>query len=152
MNGKEPTLGQKASDSNIAHRIDTDEGREEFKRELAHKIDVYRQGRKRWSFIYHSSLYLGAIFGAAAAITPRLSTFMSETVKDDFVSVLAAIGSLIITISTAGGFGRKWNASRTSKGRAEKIRIELIGRNPTLADVTRLAQIEEDHDRAVLGG
>ena len=152
MRDKEPTEVLKQAGHEVVEKIKTDEGRTQFQETLEHKRRSYGHGRRRWSFVYHITLYLSAILSAAAALVPRLTLFDGSIWKDDMTSVLAAAASLSIAISTAGGFGRKWIASRTSKGLVEQIQIELLGRDPTLADVKKLAQIEVDHDRAVVGG
>ena len=157
MTENESLIDKQETSTETLQRIQTDEGRIEFKKKLKQKKEAYGRGRKRWSFAFHATLYLSALLGATAALLPRLEYFKDlfdkeKSYSGDVVSLLAFAGSVAITISTAGGFSRKWNASRTSKGRVEQIEIELIGRNPTLEDVKKLAQIEIDHDRAVLGG
>ena len=129
----------------------TAEEAKNFQELLVQRIESFRRGRTRWSLTYHASLYLSAVLSAAAAIVPQLSIVQDTSIKKDAASILAGPAALLITLSTAGGFARKWHASRTSKGKAEQIRIELIAREPSVGDVQRLAQLEVDHDKAVLG-
>jgi hypothetical protein len=106
-------------------------------------------GRRQWSFAFHASTFLSVICGAIAAVLPQLKNV--EASLSDATTTLAAAGVLLLSLNTAGSFRTKWRANRISKGKAEQLIGELIGRDPTMEDIHRLNQIEIDHDKLLLG-
>ena len=129
----------------------TPEQTQKFESRLNERSEWYGKGRRQWSFAHHSTLYISVISSAAAAIIPQLQGFTNEALQKNLTSILAGLAAVLISLGTAGNFGRKWRANRISKGKAEQLEGELIGRAPTSADINRLGQIELDHDKALLG-
>lgn len=127
------------------------EKRARFESRLTEVSEWRLKGRKQWSFLFHTTLYISLIASAAAAVMPQLQGFTNEAFQKNLTSILAGLAALMISLSTAGGFNRKWAANRITSGKVNQLKGELIARDPTAADAIRLEQIEAEHNAAIIG-
>lgn len=84
--------------------------------------------RVRWSAVHWSFVFGAAVFSATAGFLPNTESFAQfAAVKADIASFLAITSALMITISTSGSFGNKWQANRFATAQLESLGYELIG-------------------------
>jgi hypothetical protein len=129
----------------------TSEQKEKFESKLRQQTEWYGRGQRLWSLTHHATLFISALSSAAAAVIPQLEGFASGTVQKNLTSILAGSATVLISLNTAGSFGKKWRANRVSKSKVEQLSGELIAREPTTTDIDRLNQVESDHDKEVAG-
>ncbi len=74
------------------------------------------------------------------------------TYRDDVAAGLAAAATLVTTLAASGGFGRKWQANRRSRGRMDQVKIDFS--NPK-ADPEKIREelknIIKEHDDSIIG-
>jgi hypothetical protein len=128
----------------------TNQQAERFAATIQERINWYLRGRRLWSFAHYSTLFVAGISSAVAAIIPQLQGF-NDVYQKDLASILAGLAALLIALNTTGGFGRKWQANRSSSSKISRLQNELIARDPTTADIDRLNQIEDEHSGAIAG-
>ena len=128
----------------------TPEQKQKFEARMSERKQWYSKGRRQWSFVHHLTLYASVIFSAAAAVIPQLKGFTGDDFQKNLTSILAGLAALLISLGTAGNFGRKWRVNRISNNKVEQLIGELIAREPTRADIDRLNQIEVEHDEGIL--
>jgi hypothetical protein len=89
-----------------------------------------RKNASRWSGIHWGFTFLAAALSALAGLLLKLeSVLKDEKIKKDVASVLAVTAAILITISTSGDFGRKWQANRIAAAELEKLGYEFLGKN-----------------------
>lgn len=121
-----------------------------FEARLKECKGFYGKGRRLWSFVHHSALFISIISSAAAAIIPQLKGFDEDSQKN-IASILAALSALLLALSAAGGFERKWRANRIANGDVRRLETRLIARAPTTIDLDELNRIEETQDKEIIG-
>jgi len=121
-----------------------------FETRLKECKGFYSKGRRMWSFVHHSALFISIISSAAAAIIPQLKGFDPDSQKN-LASILAALAALLLALSAAGGFERKWRANRIANGDVRRLETRLIARTPTTIDLDELNRIEETQDKEIIG-
>jgi hypothetical protein len=121
-------------------------------KQIEQKYSWYDRGSRMWSIAHHSSLYLGAILSAAAALVLKMDFLKGRSYTTDLAASGAAIASLLSTIAAAGGFDRKWRANRISRGKVDELRIDLSDQNADLKAIRdRLKAIIDAHDQGIAG-
>lgn len=128
----------------------TFEQKEKFAHKLAEMREWYVRGQRNWSFLHHLTTTLAITFSAAAALIPQLKSWEQASAKD-WTTLLAGVAAVLISLSKGFGFERKWRANRLSNSKIQALDNELTFRDPTMADVTKLNRIVEDHDLAITG-
>lgn len=98
---------------------------------------------------YSSTLLVSIVASAAAAVIPRLQGFSDPIYPKNLTSILAGLAAVLISLSTAGGFGKRWRACRLSRSKVRELKNEHIGRDATRGDIDRLNQIDEEHNAAI---
>src|SRR6266550_1151410 len=69
----------------------------------------FRDNSTRWSAAYFSCVLFSAVFSAFAGFVLKVKAFSTASVaKEDLAALLATLAALLITLSTAGDFQRKW--------------------------------------------
>jgi hypothetical protein len=124
------------------------EQREKFEARIERQDRWYARGQRLWGLAHYLALFVSIISSGMAALIPQLQGFNSDFQKN-LTSILAGMAAVLISLSTAGGFGKKWRANRLSKSMIRKLRNELIGRASTAADIDRLNQIDEEHNTTI---
>jgi len=120
------------------------------------EVDTFYKRRDRatkmWSALYHGSLYLSAILSATAALILKLDFFKDSTHQTDMSAILAAAAAIIVTLTAAGAFNRKWRVNRTSRSGLEQLRIDLSEPIVDGATIrTKLKEIIQKHDEGIIG-
>jgi len=110
----------------------------------------YRENAKRWSFTYFTCVFGSAVASALAGVVLKLDSFRNLSVRDDVAACLAALGALLVTLSTAGDFQRKWRANRVAANAMENLAYELL-KIEGLDRNAVLAQIQEINKRRTEG-
>ena len=96
----------------------------------------YRANTVRWSGIYFTCLFLSAAFSAFAGFVLKVKLFAKLGVaKEDLAALLATLAALLVTLSTAGDFHRKWQSNRIAAAETEALAYDLL--KTPLLDVDR---------------
>ena len=135
----------------------TNEERAFLTQQIDAKFQWFNNGSRLWSAVHHWSLGVSAGLSALAVLVVKLGWLKANfpsiyTDRDDVVALLAAAAALITTVAAAGGFGRKWQMNRISRGRVERLQIALS--DPAAdAGVIRdeLQDIIKKHDEGIIG-
>jgi hypothetical protein len=118
--------------------------------------DEYRQYSTRWSVVVFSCILLSAAFSAFAGFVLKLKAFSNASaVKEDLAALLAMLAALLITMSAAGDFQRKWQANRIATSDTEALAYDLL-RDPLLAAdrenlIKKLKEIAATRNREIVG-
>lgn len=130
----------------------TPEERKDLQREIE---DFYRRrdfSTKTWSALHHGSLYLSAIFSAAAALILKLDSLKNISYQSDISASLAAAAAIITALTAAGSFHRKWRVNRTSRSNLAQLRIALSDPATDGASIrSELKNIIKKHDEGIIG-
>ena len=129
----------------------TQEQKQHFEQKIKMLSAWYTKGRRWWSFAYHTALTLSILFSGSAAVVLQLQGVSEGNFQKNLASILSGSAAAVLALSTAAGFSRKWQANRFSRTKIEKISNELMIREPTIDDVRHLNQIQEEHDKALIG-
>ena len=135
----------------------TDEERAVLSKQIDDKFDWFNRGSRLWSVVHHWSLGLSGFFSAMAAVVLKINSFKDAFPavyenRDDVVAGLAALATLITMLAASGGFGRKWQTNRMSRGRVERLKIALTDPAANAAEIrSELQDIIKKHDEAIVG-
>jgi len=94
----------------------------------------YNAGNKRWSRLYHWSLYGSAILSALAALVLKLRVSKKRKIQPyqtDLAALLAALSAILITVNSAGKLNQRWQTDRLAKNAIIQLKVELT--NPCVA-------------------
>lgn len=111
----------------------------------------YRLNAKHWSLTYFTCVFGSAVFSAMAGVVLKLTSFTCTDVKNDLAATLAAIGALLVTLSTAGDFQRKWRSNRIAANALENLAYELLKTGTTLDRDAVLSRIQDINERRTEG-
>ena len=135
----------------------TDEERTYLNAELVKKTRWFNKGSRIWSAMHHWSLGVSAALSALAALVLKIGYFKSAYPaiydnREDIVAVLAFISTFLTATSAAGGFGRKWQTNRISRGRTDRLQIALSDPNADAGAIRHeLEEIIKSHDEGIVG-
>jgi hypothetical protein len=130
----------------------TAQEREQLIIQIDKQYHWYLRGSRLWSFVHHGSLYMSAVLSAASALTLKLDVYKDLAARNDLAAVLATIAALLGTLAAAGGFGRKWQSNRVSRGRIQNLRLDIDASDADAARIREeLKKVIADHDRALVG-
>ena len=85
---------------------------------------------------------------AAAAIDIQLQG-IDPVYQKNMASILAGLATFVLTLDTAGSFGKRWRVCRLSESKTKELTYNLFEHEPTSADVQKLIQIEREHSDAI---
>jgi hypothetical protein len=89
--------------------------------------EEYRGNTVRWSATYFTCVFLSAAFSALAGFVLKVKMFAKLSVaKEDLAALLAMLAALLVTLSTAGDFQRKWQSNRIAAGETEALAYDLL--------------------------
>lgn len=132
----------------------TEEEKTFLESEIDRQYQWYNRGSKLWSAIHHWSLAVSALLSALATLVLKsewINTLV-VTYRDDVAAGFAAAATLVTTLAASGGFGRKWQANRRSRGRMDQVRIDLSSPE---ADPRKIREdlkcIIKEHDDSIIG-
>lgn len=129
----------------------TPEERDRIQKLIDERTRWYHTGSRWWSCAHHCSLFIPAIFGAAAVLFLKLDMLKSVPHATDISALLAGLAALVTTISAAGGFHAKWLTNRRSRGNLEAVKIYFAGTNASAEEtLRRLTAINEEHEAGIL--
>lgn len=132
----------------------TEEEKAFLEREINRQYQWYNRGSKLWSAIHHWSLAVSALLSALATLVLKSEWIKTlvVTCRDDVAAGLAATATLVTTLAASGGFGRKWQANRRSRGRLDQVQIDF---ESTKADPQKIREdlkdIIREHDDSIIG-
>lgn len=128
---------------------------------LGEEIDTryrwYNRGSRLWSAAHHWSLALSAVLSTLSALVLKMGFVRTAlpwlySYREDAATVLAGGAAIIATLAASGGFGRKWQTNRISRGQIERLRLDF---NATDADPARIRDTLKDvirtHDEGIIG-
>jgi hypothetical protein len=110
----------------------TEEEKAFLESEIKRQYQWYNRGSKLWSTVHHWSLAVSALLSALATLVLKsewINTLV-VTYRDDVAAGFAAAATLVTTLAASGGFGRKWQANRRSRGRMDQVRIDFSNPGP----------------------
>src|SRR6476620_5804529 len=132
-----------------------DDERKFLSDQIAEKFAWFNRGSRNWSFVFNWSLAAAALLSAAAAIVLKITLLQEYIGADgakDIAACAAAAATVITALAAGGGFGRKWQANRVSRGRIERLRICLSDPEADAKKIrSELADIIQKHDEAIIG-
>jgi hypothetical protein len=134
-----------------------DEERKFFEAEINRQYNWYNKGSRLWSALHHWSLGISAVFSALATVVIKIGWLKEQlpsiySYRDDIVACLAFLATLITAVGVAGGFGRKWQTNRVSRGRIERVRIAMSDPNADAKSIREeLQDIIKNHDESIIG-
>lgn len=116
----------------------------------------YRDNSMRWSIIFFSCTMLSAVFSAFAGFVLKIKAFSdAQNTKEDMAALLAMLAALLITVSTAGDFQRKWTANRIAAADTEALAYDLLKDGFGNADkdnlIKKLKEIAATRNREIVG-
>jgi hypothetical protein len=98
--------------------------------------DEYRANAARWSGVYFTCIFGSAFLSALAGLVLKLDLLQPwPRFRNDLAATAAMLAALLITLSTAGDFQRKWQANRMAAAAMENLAYDLITRK-TAADLS----------------
>lgn len=122
--------------------------------EINRQYRWYNMGSRVWSAVHHWSLAVSAFLSAAATLVLKSDWIktLGETYLNDVAAGLAATATVITTLAATGGFGRKWQANRRSRGQIEQIKIDFSSPEAD-SQKTRdeLKRVIKEHDETIIG-
>lgn len=132
----------------------TEDERAFLEGEINRQYQWYNRGSKLWSAVHHWSLAVSALLSALATLVLKsewVKTFV-VTYQDDVAAGLAAAATLVTTLVASGGFGRKWQANRRSRGRLDQVKIDFSSPQADPQKIREdLKAIIEQHDDSIIG-
>ncbi len=93
----------------------SEENKDTLKKFVEDKYRSCNRWAKWWSAIYHSSLYISAALGAGAALVLKLEFISNFQYQEDLAAGLAGFAAVVVAVTAAGGFDRKWRVTRASR-------------------------------------
>ena len=132
----------------------TEDERAFLEGEINRQYQWYNRGSKLWSAVHHWSLAVSALLSALATLVLKsewVKTFV-VTYQDDVAAGLAAAATLVTTLVASGGFGRKWQANRRSRGRLDQVKIDFSSPQADPQKIREdLKAIIKQHDDSIIG-
>lgn len=122
--------------------------------EINRQYQRYNRGSKLWSAVHHWSLAASALLSALATLVLKSEWIKTlvVTYRDDIAAGLAAAATLVAALAAAGGFGRKWQANRRSRGRMDQIKIDFSSPKVDPQKIREdLKAIIKQHDDSIMG-
>ncbi len=132
----------------------TEEERAFLEHEINRQYQWYNRGSKLWSAIHHWSLAVSALLSALATLVLKSEWIKTlvVTYRDDVAAGLAAAATLVTTLAASGGFGRKWQANRRSRGRMDQVKIDFSSSKADPQKIREdLKSIIKEHDESIIG-
>lgn len=95
--------------------------------------DETRSNAARWSGVYWGFTFAAATCSALAGFIIKVESIFKnhQSGKKDFAALLSVVAALLITISTAGDFQRKWQANRIAASELEQLGYKFLENNTT---------------------
>jgi hypothetical protein len=113
----------------------------------------YREHRAntiRWSAAYFGCTFGSALLSASSGVVLKIASFPNAT---DVAAVSAAVAALLVTLSTAGDFHRKWLANRGAATAMENLAYDLLKSHVELdVIVERLKEINTRRNDEIVRG
>ncbi|WAK01350.1 hypothetical protein [Methylobacter sp. YRD-M1] len=132
----------------------TDEEKAFLESEIARQYRWYNKGSRLWSSVHHWSLAVSALLSAFATLVLKSEWIKTLIVayREDVAAGLTAAATLVTTLAASGGFGRKWQANRRSRGRIDQIKIDFSSPDADSQKIRDdLKQVMKEHDDAIIG-
>lgn len=133
------------------------EERQFLETQLSEKYKWFNTGSRAWSLMFNWSLVASAVLSATAAVVIKIKALQTgldlsdENIKD-IVAITSAAATLVTALAAGGGFGRKWQANRISRGRVDRLRIEFASPNADAQKIRdELCDVLHKHDEAIVG-
>ena len=105
----------------------TPKDREPIAKVVSAAYTEYRANAIRWSAVYFGCVFGSAFFSALAGLVLKLDLLSSRpNLRSDMAAIFAMIGALLVTLSTAGDFQRKWQANRDAAAAMENLSFDVI--------------------------
>ncbi len=135
----------------------TDAERSFLNAEIQRQYGWYNKGSRFWSAVHHWSLGVAGALTALAAFVVKIG-WLKDTLpsvyyyREDIVAGLTFVATLLTATAAAGGFGRKWQANRVSRGRVDRVRIVMSDPNADAKMIREeLQDIIKKHDEGITG-
>ena len=132
----------------------TDEEKAFLESEITRQYRWYNNGSRLWSAVHHWSLAVSALLSALATVVLKSEWIKTLIVayRDDVAAGLAAAATLVTILAASGGFGRKWQANRRSRGRIDSIKIDFSRPEADSQKIREdLKQVIKEHDDTIIG-
>ena len=115
----------------------------------------YRTNSTWWSAVYFTCLFGSAFLSALAGLVLKLELLQAwPRFRNDLAATAAVLAALLITLSTAGDFQRKWQANRIAAAAMENLAYELVTPK-TPADlhavIVEIQAINEARNKGIVG-
>jgi hypothetical protein len=101
----------------------------QLRKKIENDFKRYKGWSMWWSFVYHGSLILTAVFGAAAALILKLEMTKAWTYQTDISAILAGAATVMAAIAAAGAFDKKWRINRDAQLGIELMKIDLMDKD-----------------------
>jgi hypothetical protein len=133
----------------------TEEEKAFLESEINRQYQWYNRGSKLWSAVHHWSLAVSAFLLSALATLVLKSEWIKTlvvTYRDNVAAGLAAAATLVTTLAASGGFGRKWQANRRSRGRMDQVKIDFSNPKTDPQKIREdLKTIIQQHNDSIIG-
>jgi hypothetical protein len=151
-NIKQGAVVSKGSPTGFSKNIATNEERAFLENEIERKRNSYNRQSVIWGILYHTSMYISAILSLAAALALKLDSLQDWPFQKDFSAIAAGFAGIIIILTVAGGFHRKWRVSRASRSNIEQLAIDFSRHDANIYDISnRLKEILSKHEERIVG-
>ena len=134
-----------------------DKERDTLRSAIERRYRWYDHGSRVWSALHHWSLALSAILSALSALVLKLDSLARllpalDAYRNDLAAGLAGLGAVIATVAASGGFGRKWQTNRISRGQVERLLLDVEAPDAIGANVRdMLKEVIKTHDEHIVG-
>ncbi len=117
-------------------------------REKANELRAgYLKGQTNWSVAHHAATFGSIICSITASLLIPLKTTESSVAATTLTTLAAALTSL----SSSGGFARKWRSNRLSRSKIDALLMDLEADDADLAKLTQtLKEIMLAHDQEIV--
>jgi hypothetical protein len=134
-----------------------DEQRDFLQEQIEAKYKWFNRGSRFWSAAHHWSLGISAVLSTMSVLVLKLGFIQDVSAplyrhRDDLAALLAGAAAMIAALAASGGFGRKWQSNRISRGRIERLRLDLYSPDADLAKIRdQLKDVIRTHDESIVG-
>lgn len=121
---------------------------------LIRNCSEYSRNASGWGFAYFGSVFGTAALSAMAALILKLNVITNAGTRADLAAACATIAALLVTLSTAGDFRRKWQACRAAEVGMEKLAYKLFSQGKkadTKAILDQLTTLNIAYNQTIAG-
>ncbi len=121
---------------------------------LGQNLKEYQCNGAWLSWCHFGSLFGSAVCSAAAALLLKQHWIKNADVREDRAALAATIGALLVTLSTTGNFGRRWEGCRAAEFDVQNLVYQVLSQGSDVdakGVLNQLQAINIAYNRTVMG-